>query len=251
MRSLAVARAGNESTHETWSSGRDGRFVLLAGSYANDPKKWRDGADFHHHEKGLKYPWFYSYLKANPWVFDFDAVWLVDDDIVTDADTVSDMFQIFLESNLWAGQPTLYPAGPNSFPAFKSLVSQRGRLLRYFSYIEEQMPIFSGRVLRQIWETFSANHSGWGLRIMWKHILMAPMEKVAAIDATPMRHSRPARVGPMYTEVLASLKVDPFADQEAIAKKYGDKGKIAQTGVVMLDPKHKMTQVRMKRQEFS
>jgi hypothetical protein len=223
----------------------------LVGSYADDPEKWKGGADFHHHEKGLKYPWFYSYLKANPWVFDYDAVWLADDDIVSDSDTVTDMFSIFHEHGLWIAQPALYPDGPGSYPFFKQLISCKGHLLRSFDYVEEQVPIFSRDALQKVWETFSTNQSGWGLRIVWKNVLSAPSGKVAVIDATPVRHTRPPNSGPMYSEVLPALKTDSLVEHKAIVRKYGDKGKIVQTGAVMLDPKHEMTPERMKRQEFA
>lgn len=249
MSSLAVARAGDESTHETWSAGRAGRFALLAGSYASDPVKWRDGSDFHHHEKGLKYQWFYSYLKTNPWVFDFDAVWLVDDDIAMDSDSVADMFDIFHERDLWIAQPSIRAPGQGSHQCgFPILTTVRGSLLRHLDSIEEQAPIFSKEALKRIWKSFGANQSGWGLRLLWKHELKAPVGKVGVIDAVVAQHTREAGTGPMYKEVLSGMKISAKEEYAEILRRHNNESKLIQLGSVPLDPNHPKTEERLRRQ---
>lgn len=246
MRNLAVARAGDGSRHESWLSDPAKKdFDLLVGDYSSESGRWSKRADFYHWEKGLKYPWFHKYLQANPWVFEYDAVWLADDDVEADTATVSDMFDIFHERGLWLAQPALTLKSPISFPA---LVCKSGRLLRYFEHIEEQVPVFSRDTLRRVWETLGENQSGWGLRIPWRSILKPPLEKVAVIDATPVRHCRAGHKGPMYSQVLPALGLRADNEQREIVKKYGDPGLVRSLGEVLLDSSHPKTSERLGRQ---
>src|SRR6185436_15155367 len=89
MRNLAIARAGEQSHHPTWLSDTSRKnFDLFVAYYGDTPGKWREGADFYDHTKGLKYPWFYEFLQANTWVLDYDAIFLADDDLEGDTATV-------------------------------------------------------------------------------------------------------------------------------------------------------------------
>jgi len=246
MKNLAVARAGDDSKHDGWLSDPSKKnFDLLVGDYSSEPGRWSKRADFYHWEKGLKYPWFHRYLQANPWVFEYDAVWLADDDIEAGTETVSDMFDIFHEWGLWLAQPALTPKSSVSFPA---LVRKPERLLRYFEHIEEQVPIFSRDALRRVWETFGENQSGWGLRIPWRSILKPPLEKVAVIDATPVRHCRAWKTGPMYSQVLPALGLRAEDEQKELARKYSDPGRVRSLGERLLDPSHPKTPERLDRQ---
>lgn len=192
----------------------------------------------------MKYPWFYTYLAANPWILDYDAVWLCDDDLEADTATLSDMFDIFHENDLWIGQPA-----QTGVIWYKILACLRGSLLRYVGFIEEQMPIFSRETLLKIKHTMGETVSGWGLGVAWPKILGHPKDKLGVIDACPVRHTRAHQTSDMYTTVLPSLNADPRRDLESMRMKYQDDMRLVVHGGIPLDPAHSKTAERRKRQE--
>lgn len=246
-RNLAIVRAGDSSWHETWlSDPAKKNFDLFVAYYGTEPDKWRSKADRYDHTKGLKYPWFNTYLASNPWILEYDAVWLCDDDIEADTPTLSDMFDIFHENHLWIGQAALTR---NSIVAYEMLVRVQDSLLRHVGFIEEQMPIFSRETLLKIKHAMGETISGWGLGIAWPQMLGYPKDKLGVIDACPVRHTRAHQTSDMYTVVLPSLNADPFRDLAYMREKYQDDMRQVVFNGVSLDPSHPLTTERRKRQE--
>jgi hypothetical protein len=247
-RNLAIARAGEDSRHETWISEPSRRnFDLLVAYYGAVAGKWADRADFYDHSQGLKYPWIHSFLPVNPWIFEYDAVWLADDDIEAETATLADMFDIFHERELWIGQPSKTKDSFQSHPMFRC---KPGILLRYTEFVEEQMPIFSKATLGRLWETFGETKSGWGLGLVWPKIVGFPPDRLGVIDATPVRHTRPHQTGEMYTRVLPQLGISARQELEMMRAKYKDdihSDKIV--GEVLLDRIDPRTRGRRARQQ--
>ncbi len=217
---LAIARAGDDSKHETWLSDRSRKnFDLLVAYYGKEPNKWRGNADFYDQTAGLKYPWFSDWLK-NPTIDidGYDAVWLSDDDIESTSAAVSDMFEIFHEHQLWVAQPAMRRDSVHTFPMFLTLP---GYKLRYCNFVEAQTPIFSKFTLKTLTWTFGENQSGWGLDFLWVKELGHPKEKMAIIDAAPVYHGRPLRTSDMYTKVLPEKGTTAQHDFDVLYEKHG------------------------------
>lgn len=245
MKNLAIVRAGDESRHETWLSDPARKnFDLLISYYGNQPGRYRDQADLYHEEKGLKYPWFSRYIAKNPWVLDYEAVWLSDDDIQVDTATLSDLFDVFHEQKLDLAMPALQKGSYNLFDIY---MVRPGKLLRYVEFVHEQSPLFSGKALRKLAESFGKNESGWGLGIMWAEIL--GRKGMAIIDAAPVDHSRPIMISDMYTKVLPDLGKDPYKEFDEIKAQYGGGMRHIEIGSVDLDPSHARAQDRLLRQQ--
>jgi hypothetical protein len=248
VKNLAIARAGNGSRHETWLSHPERKnFDLLVSYYKDEPGKWQSRSDRYDRSKGLKFPWFTAFLGSNPWVFEYDAVWLSDDDIEADTATVSDMFDIFHEKGLWIAQPSLTRGSAHSFGMF---LCNPGNLLRYTEFVEEQVPIFSKDALVRVRHTFGETQSGAGIGLMWPQILGFPGDKLAIIDATPIAHRRAIQSGEMYTEVLPSMGVSSPGELEYMKKKCNDSYHVnIYRGIISLDPSDPKTAERRARQE--
>lgn len=247
MRNLTIARAGDGSKHETWLSDPSRKnFDLLVAYYGDEPGKWKARADRYDHTKGLKYPWFNDFLKSNPWVLEYDAVLLADDDLEGDTATLADAFDVFHGAGLWLAQPALTEASVVSFPVLKA---SRGRLLRYLGFVEPQMPILSRECLRRLQGVMlEGGASGWGLSIVWSQVLGYPVDKMAVIDACPMKHMRPLQTGDMYTKVLPALGKDAGAELAATRTKYKDDMRQEVFREVLLDLADPMTLERLGRQ---
>ena len=217
---LAIARAGDESKHETWLSDKKHKnFDLFVAYYGNEKNKWKSDADHYHQESGLKYPWFSKWLK-NPTfdIYQYDAIWLCDDDIEADTETIAKMFDIFIEYNLFLAQPALQR---RSYAKIKPLLAVPGYKLRYCKTVEAQMPIFTPEILKILKWTFDENDSGWGQDLLWPKVLGHPKNKLAIIDATPVYHSRPLHISDMYTKVLPKKGVTAIDELIAIVGKHG------------------------------
>ncbi len=213
--------------------------------YGDHPGKWKEGADFYDHTKGLKYPWFDGFLKSDPWILDYDAVWLADDDLEGGTATLADAFDLFHSTGLWLGQPSLTYG---SLVSHEMMKRKRGLLLRYVGFVEEQMPIFSKDCLRRLKHTMGETKSGWGLGIAWAQILGYPKDKMAVIDAAPMKHLRPLSTSDMYTKVLPALGKVPMTELDEIREKYRDDMRIEVFREVALDPADPLTSERLERQ---
>lgn len=247
MRNLAIARAGEDSKHETWLSDPARKnFDLLVAYYGDEPGKWRSGADVYDHAKGLKYPWAHAFLSANPWVFEYDAVLISDDDLQADTATVVDLFDIFAERGLWLAQPAMSRTSECGWEGTRVVPNL---LLRHVGQIEEGAPVFSGSTLRKLWSTFGESVSGWGLSPVWEKLLAAPEDKVAVVDAAPFRHGRPCGTGEMYTRVLPSLGINAGAEMTAMLGRHGVRARYAvSTAAVPLDEADPRTPARRARQ---
>jgi hypothetical protein len=246
IRNLAIARAGDHSLHPSWLSHPSQKnFDLFVAYYGDSPGRWKDESDFYDHAKGLKYPWFDRFLASNPWILDYDAVWLADDDLAADTATVADAFEIFHEAGLWLGQPSLTA---DSVVSYEMMRRNPGALLRHVGFVEEQMPIFSRRCLHQVRHTFGESKSGWGLGIAWAKILGYPKDKMAVIDAAPLRHVRPLQTGEMYTTVLPALGKDPRAELNAIRKRYEDDMRLVAFDRIFMDRSNPRSLERLQRQ---
>lgn len=245
MRNLAIARAGETSRHQSWLSDVSRKnFDLLVAYYGDCPGTWKDTADFYDHWNGLKYPWIHQFLPKNPWVLEYDAVWLCDDDIEADTATVADMFDIFHEKRLWLAQPA---QTSDCFLNYPFWACRKGTLLRFTEFVEEQMPIFSKETLAKLAGTFGESKSGWGLGAAWPRILGYPPGRMAVIDATPMRHTR-AGNGTFYTHTLPSMGVDPHKELRDLKVKYGELRLGRFTGELPLEPADPRTPERAARQ---
>ncbi len=246
MRNLAIARAGEGSRHKSWLSEPSRKnFDLLVAYYGDPPGQWKEGADFYDHTKGLKYPWFDGFLRSHPWVLEYDAVWLADDDLEGDTRTVADAFDVFHSMGLWLGQPSLTYG---SIVSHEMMKRKRGSLLRYVGFVEEQMPIFSRECLGRLRETLGETKSGWGLGIAWAQILGYPKDRMAIIDVSPMKHVRPLGTSDMYTRVLPALGKDPMAELAQMREKYRDDLRLEVFSEIPLDPEHPLTHERLERQ---
>ncbi len=79
-------------------------------------------------------------------------------------------------------------------------------------------PVFSRAALRLCAPTFAQSRSGWGLDWLWPRLCdEAGLGRIAIIDATPVRHTRPVG-GELYRNHPG---MDPRADAERILRRYG------------------------------
>ncbi|OIJ10774.1 hypothetical protein BKP35_13170 [Anaerobacillus arseniciselenatis] len=215
-RFLVIARVGDSSLHKEWLiPSKHKNFDLYLEYYGNGNNNFRSDCDYYGEAKDVKWPRMYQLMED--WkdrIFEYDAVWFPDDDISTDCFKINEMFHLFVDNNLSLAQPAL--THDSHWSHYVTLLNDKA-VLRYTNFVEVMAPIFSKEALQLLWTTFKKCRSGWGLDSVWPKILGYPHNKVAIIDKTPVKHTRPIGGGSLYKEINCS----PEEERSKIEAEYG------------------------------
>lgn len=194
---LALIRAGKSSLHP-YAVARlaEQNFDYALSWFADEHPAdigMADGAAFVHMQKGAKWPGLEQTLIAH-WdqVQKYRYVWMPDDDLLAEPEQVSRMFTICDELQLDLAQPALTR---DSY--FTHLISMQHSefQLRFTNFVEIMAPILSTDMLGRVFHTLKGQVSGYGLDGLWPRY--SHLGKVAIIDDTPVKHTRPVG-GPNY-----------------------------------------------------
>ncbi len=217
---LVIVRTGNNSLHRAWTKNlppdTDRTWDLLLSHHADGEQDCPD-ADIVVRQKAFKHPACHRLYQDLPWLHDYRAVWLCDDDIATDWANVNRMFAVMEEFGLDLAQPAL---SPDSCVSHALTVAQPEFLLRYTSFVEAMAPVFSARAIRTCLPSFPQNISGWGLDCVWPHLLGQPRNTIAVLDAAPVRHTRPVGEKPIYVNEEFPA-IDRYAELNAYLAAHG------------------------------
>ena len=190
---LALFRSGPNSLHPHAVERLADQNFDYALSWFGDQAPAADDAVFVHLQKGAKWPGLERTLVEH-WdtIQQYEYVWLPDDDLLCQPELVSRMFAICRDLQLDLAQPALTR---DSY--FSHLISMQHSefQLRFTNFVEIMAPVLSADMLARIFPTLAGNVSGWGLDSLWPRLTQ--IGKVAVIDDTPVKHTRPVG-GPNY-----------------------------------------------------
>ena len=215
-RNLIVVRAGDASLHGEWTRGAGRDFDIFVSYYGSIAGRHLDDADFYEARPGPKWPALAALLSTHPALLDaYDAFWFPDDDLAASTDTINRMFAFFHAHQLALAQPALTR---DSYFTWATLLQEPRAHLRFTRFVEVMAPLFSRAALRVCMPTFDESRSGWGLDWVWPTLCdRAHLGRIAVIDATPVRHTRPVG-GELYRR---HPEMAPRADAEQVLAKYG------------------------------
>ena len=216
-RNLVIVRAGDNSVHPGWLADADRNFDIFVSYFGNEQDRYKDSADYHENRKGMKWPVLGELLQARPELVErYAQFWFPDDDIVTDAATISRMFDFASAYRLALAQPALTRESYFSWPLLLQDVRYQ---LRFTRFVEVMVPVFDREALRTCLPSFTENNSGWGLDWLWPQLLAdRGPEAIAIIDAVAVFHSRPVGGGELYKGSGTSVAE---SDRLALFAKYG------------------------------
>jgi len=215
---LVVIRAGDTSMHQQWLAKDNMRnFDVYVSYYGDSIGKFKNDAEYYDHSIGLKWPILSKlYLENSDLFLSYDACWFPDDDLLISSESISKMFNIFHEYQLWLAQPSL---APGSYVTFAVTAQAIKTILRMSDFVEIMCPIFSRQTLSILAHTFSISASGWGLDSVWPKLLGYPRDRIAFIDETPVIHTRPLKTGSFYDQCY-KMKVNPKEDLKRVLRRY-------------------------------
>jgi hypothetical protein len=234
-RALVIVRAGDTSLHEGWLAGPEDRtWDLLVSYFGDDPQRFR-GEDVRRIDaKGPKWPALHALVRElADEIGAYDYVWLPDDDLACDKETINRLFAMCREHRLELAQPAL---SPTSHLGHAITLRNRSFRLRFTNFVEVMAPCFSADFLRRCAPSFGENISGWGLDYLWPS-WASDAGRVAIIDAAIIRHTRPVG-GPNY-RVLTERGITARDELLQLAAKYGIRAAARfVTGGITLDGRH-------------
>lgn len=191
---LALFRAGPNSLHShAVARLEEQNFDYALSWFGDQAPQHAKGAAFVHMQKGGKWTGLQATLQEYwPVISRYRYVWLPDDDLLCDPESVSRMFLVCDDLQLELAQPALTP---DSYFSHVVTLQHSAFQVRFTNFVEIMAPILSADLLQRVLPTLNGAISGWGLDHQWPR--MSQLGKVAIIDDTPVKHTRPVG-GPNY-----------------------------------------------------
>ena len=188
-RNLVIARVGRNSLHRAWvDQGSPRDWDLYLCPFQEIPPQTGVDCTVGDVIPGPK--WTGLRILLNEWDGwrDYDNIWLPDDDILTNQDTISAMFEAATALELKLFTPSLQE---NSHYGHHIIMRNRNFFARRVSFVEIMVPGFSRPVLEELLHTFDLSTFGWGwgLEPVWAKLL--DYQGLGILDAVPVLHTRP------------------------------------------------------------
>lgn len=213
---LVVLRAGPSSLHPQWLADVDARtrsWDLCLSWYGNDLPElgaWPEYVTHAPNQKKFK-PLFDAFYEGSP-LWNYERIWLPDDDLLTSGQEINRMFHISRKYGLDLSQPALRNV-PECHINHPITAQRPGSDVRLEPFVEIMCPLFSDRALRICIGSIKDAVSGYGLDHLWPSFLGKPKTRMGIIDAVSVVHTRP--IGATY-DVRGAI-----AEQAALWNSYG------------------------------
>jgi hypothetical protein len=196
-RNLVVINANENSLHNQWPRdvpAYDRNWDLCQCFYGRDPSLAEPPFEYLAHTPyGGKFRTVYDVFHPGSPLWNYDYIWIPDDDIACSWSDVNRMFELCRRYRLMLAQPAL---SPTSFIAHPILRVQEAFGLRFTNFVEIMCPVFSQDSLRTCIGTMRDAYSAHRLDMIWPKLLGDVPGRVAVIDAVSVTHTRP--VGATY-----------------------------------------------------
>ncbi len=186
---LVYTSAGDHSNLHYWLKGIDGKeecrknFDLWVTYYGDVKNKYRGISDFYNERKDGKFPnLLYVYQNKRKILDQYQAVFVLDDDIILDTYAINRLFEIREQYNLWLLQPAFHPKGKISHPITRMNIKC---FMRYTNFVENTCPLFRKDKLDAFMRVFDPVLKGWGIDFWYHHVLGEHPKKIAIVDALP------------------------------------------------------------------
>jgi len=176
---LVFTSAGENANIKQWLAGDKRIFDVCVVNYSAIDNLHRSDADYYFQIKGGKFPNLQKvYFDNRNILKQYDAVWVADDDIIIDTQSINELFLTLAEKSLTLLQPSFRATGKVSFPITRQRLLTS---LRYTNFVEMTCPVFKTDFLIKFLEVFDPALVGWGTD-WWFLNLITAEDKVAISD---------------------------------------------------------------------
>ena len=219
-RALVVCQAGRGALLDGWAKTEERNWDLLINYY--DAKGFRhDLGDYAVFQKGTKFTGMKLLIERFPEIISqYDHVLFLDDDVETTAGDLDALFAACRHHGLDLAQMSLTPSSSCNWEHLFSRPGTRGT--RRVSAVEIMMPVFSKRALGWIAPTLGQSVSGFGLDLVWGHIVAENGGRIAVLDEVAATHARPVdQSGGAYYRYLRGHGINAKAELWTLVTQYG------------------------------
>ncbi|WP_417356850.1 hypothetical protein [Gallaecimonas pentaromativorans] len=228
MNNLVICCVGDGSLHPQWLEGQKD-FDLFLIYFGGQSGLYREQCQHYAEAKGSKWQLLSSQIAANwDWIKEYDAIWLPDDDIKTDAANINRIFALFHQYQLKLAQPALTP---DSYISLKITRQRNWAQLRFTNYVEVMVPVMTSDTLEMLLPTFTLNKTGWGVDYYWNKLVRERgWGPLGIIDAAAVTHTRPVNPEGGYYQAMG---ISPGQERDEIMRRYKLSKKKRHYGAVM------------------
>lgn len=187
-KNLVFTSAGDKSNLSLWLKGRR-NFDLWVCYYGEQEGRHKESSDYYMARKGGKFPNFhFAYQRWRHLIDQYEAILIMDDDIIISGSDISRLFDIRRHYDLWVIQPAFLPEGK----ICHAITRQRPcTFMRSVNFVEVTCPLFRKDKLDEFMRVYDPVLVGWGIDL-WMTSLFAPdvEGRMAVIDAVPCINPR-------------------------------------------------------------
>jgi len=178
---LVFSSAGDNAKVYHWLKGSR-NFDLWLCYYGDVKNKYAALSDFYIERKGGKFPnLHYVYQHWQSILNHYQAIFIIDDDIIIDGAEISRLFEVLKQYDLWLLQPAFNPIGKISHRITRT---NPFSLLRYTNFVEVTCPLFRKDKLDAFMKIYDPGLIGWGIDYWFIDVLGPKINgKVAIVDA--------------------------------------------------------------------
>ena len=234
-RHLVFSSVGNHSNLRCWLKGGRG-FDLWITYYGDQSGRGRAEADYYNERHGSKFQNLHFAYQHCRDIFDrYQAVMVLDDDVVISGSAISRLFEYRERYDLWALQPAFSPLGKISWPITRV---DRRNTLRYTNFVEMTCPLFRKDKLDAFMAVYDPTLVGWGCDWWFLETMGDDLcGRVAVVDAIPCVNPHDSMKGTREIDRLqpAQERKDSW---ETIKVRYGvrnEQRRFEQYGVIRRD----------------
>ena len=183
---LVYTSAGDHANLHYWLKNSAGRkqsrnFDLWITYYGDEEGRYKDISNFHNMRKGSKFQNLYHvYQKWKDILDHYEAIFVLDDDIIIDCSGINQLFKIREQFDLWLLQPAFQPQGKISFDFTRK---NPPTFMRYTNFVEVTCPLFRKDKLDTFMSVYDPVLTGWGIDLWYMDLLRPDSKKVAIVDA--------------------------------------------------------------------
>jgi hypothetical protein len=157
---LVFTSAGDRANLRGWLRGRRD-FDLWVVYYGDRPDMFRAEADLYGQQKGSKFQNLHHCYQEQRQLFSrYDAVLVMDDDVLIDGTAISRLFDIRRDLDLWVMQPAFRLGGKISWDITCVRPSTK---LRYTNFVEMTCPLFRRDKLDRFMDVYDPRLSAYGI----------------------------------------------------------------------------------------
>ena len=172
----------SRSAHDLWLKGGERSFDVALYVYRGELED--DRVDYIAHRKGFKFENLYDF-SVHCDLLQYEAVWVVDDDIQMQTAEIDRMFEIFSRNRLQIAQPA-YAQG--SYSSWELCFVDEFYHLRFSNFCEIGVVVFSADALKRCLPVMKDVKTGFGAEYLFYKLIGEPEKGMAIIDDVVCYH---------------------------------------------------------------